>query len=101
MAARAREHEIRMTEIYFRAMSVNTNEGNHSPPPPTNIHTKLYPCNIIQWQLQILQHLSQQHLFHLQFAIKCTALKAQYQIPTWEVMIRTMILILLTNMIKT
>ena len=47
MAARAREHEIRMTEIYLRAMSGNTNEGNHSPPPPTNIHTKLYPCNII------------------------------------------------------
>ena len=31
MAARAREHEIRMTEIYLRAMSGNTNEGNHFP----------------------------------------------------------------------
>ena len=31
MAARAREHEIRMAEIYFSAMSANTNQENHSP----------------------------------------------------------------------
>ena len=29
MAARAREHEIRMEEIYLRAMLANTNQGNH------------------------------------------------------------------------
>ena len=35
------------------------------------------------------------------FTMKCTTMKIQYQIPAWEVMIHTMVLILLTNMIKT
>ena len=32
MAARAREHENQMAEIYLRAMSANTNQGNHFSP---------------------------------------------------------------------
>ena len=30
MVARAHEHEIRMTKIYLRAMSANTNQRNRS-----------------------------------------------------------------------
>ena len=30
MVARAHEHEIRMTKIYLRAMSANTNQKNRS-----------------------------------------------------------------------
>ena len=39
-AARACKHEIRMTEIYLSAMTVNANQGNHFP---TNMHSITTP----------------------------------------------------------
>ena len=43
MTARAREHEIWMTEIYLRAISANTNQGNHLLPLPANMHSITTP----------------------------------------------------------
>ena len=40
ITVRAREHEIRVTETYLRAIVVNNNQGNYfSPPPPTHMHS--------------------------------------------------------------
>ena len=77
--ARSREHEIKMEKLILGLRQQTLVKEITPLLPPTNMHSITTPIDITLWQLQIfqdlLQHLSQQHLFHPQFAMKCKTMK--------------------------